>query len=125
MAHATEQDLTDWLAGSGLAVPADADRQLERASLLVDRATVAARYDPDDPDIIQALSDATCAQVEWWLASGDELGETSQWSDMAIGSARLARQAGTAADRDDGRLAARAKDVLIVSGLTPAVTVGG
>lgn len=131
MAHATEADLTAWLEGSGLAVPADAERQLERASLLVDRATVAAVYDTDeagtatDQDVLDALSDATCAQVEWWIETGDELGRTAGLTSAGIGSVNLSWGGpGDSTGGSTSRLADRAVDVLVVAGLTPKVGVG-
>lgn len=58
--------------------PEDFDRLLERASELIDDYLRTAVYDvdddgaPTDDDVIAALRDATCAQVEFWLAGDEE-----------------------------------------------------
>jgi hypothetical protein len=58
--------------------PADLSRLLERASELIDDHCRTARYDVDDDDlptdegVAAALRDATCAQVEFWLAGDEE-----------------------------------------------------
>lgn len=67
-AYATVAELT---AFTGAAAPVDAARLLQRASDLVD-TIVCAPYAtdlsgmPTDVDIIAALKNATCAQVELW-----------------------------------------------------------
>jgi hypothetical protein len=75
VAHATDEQLAAYL---GTAAPADADRLLDRASELIDSALVTASYAVDstgaatDAQVLAALADATCAQVEFWLASDEE-----------------------------------------------------
>lgn len=73
-------------AGSGYSVapavtidpPVDYDRLLTRASELIDDYLRTAVYDvdddglPTDTDVAEVLRDATCAQVEFWLASDEE-----------------------------------------------------
>lgn len=125
MAYATVAELEAWL---GQTPPADAERLLDRASGLVDRATVAAVYKVDDqgaptnPDMAATLRDATCAQVEYWIETGDEMAAMSTLSSVAIGSVRLGtgQQGGGASPR----LAPRAADLLIVGGLNPRPGVG-
>ena len=62
----------------GGVTPADAARLLDRASELIDDCTRTAIYPvdanglPTGADEIAALRDATCAQVEFWLASDEE-----------------------------------------------------
>jgi len=73
---ADETALTAWLP-TGTAPPADAGRLLVRASELLDATvrqpfTVGSDGLPTDPRIAQALSDACCAQVEYWLEVGEE-----------------------------------------------------
>ncbi|MFA9432886.1 MULTISPECIES: hypothetical protein [unclassified Egicoccus] len=124
MAHATVAQLTAWLAHSAIAAPADneAGRLLERASVTVDRATVAAIYavndqnDPTDDKVRQAFVDATCAQVEWWLVTGDEYGQTAGLHHVTQGSANISGRF--------PRLAPRARDILVTAGLGAAVAVG-
>jgi hypothetical protein len=72
--HATAQDLAGWLDGE---TPPEAARLLARASRLVDRHVYAGyRVDDDglpvDEHVRDALRDATCAQVEQWLAVGED-----------------------------------------------------
>lgn len=74
MAYATAVDLAAW---TGQAAPPDADRLLERASTLVDsRITTWYPADetglPTELTVSDALSDAVCAQVEYWQTGGGE-----------------------------------------------------
>jgi len=61
-----------------IAPPEDLDRLLTRASELIADATRTAYYEvdtdelPTDADDIAAFRDATCAQVEFWLAGDEE-----------------------------------------------------
>lgn len=72
--YATAADLADWLP-PGVEVPAGVDGQLRRASRLVRAATLTAVYEtnpatdiPTDPEVARAFREATCSQVETWLA---------------------------------------------------------
>lgn len=122
MAYATHAQLTDWI-GSSQTVPEqpESDRLLERASTLIDRATVAAIYDtdangiPSADDIIQVFADATCAQVAYWIATDDELGQTAGLTQVTQGGAHLTGRF--------PRLAPQAYDVLLAGGLIPVVGV--
>lgn len=73
ISYATQADLAIW----GLTtLPSPADSYLRSATMLVRSATKSAVYDvdenglPSDPIILRAFNDATCAQVEYWQASG-------------------------------------------------------
>ena len=61
-----------------IAPPRDLARLLERASELIDDATKTAWYAtdagglPTDVGVLAAFRDATCAQVEFWLAGDEE-----------------------------------------------------
>jgi hypothetical protein len=73
--YATVEQLA---AFTGAPAPADAARQLVRASEVIDQALRTAVYDvdavtgaPTEAAVIQVLADATCAQVEFW-ETGDE-----------------------------------------------------
>lgn len=74
MSYATSGQLATF---TGSTAPADADRLLTRASELIDDHIAAALYDVDSQGVptaqpvIDALANATCAQVEFWL-TGDE-----------------------------------------------------
>ncbi|GMA22282.1 hypothetical protein GCM10025864_44470 [Luteimicrobium album] len=73
LVYATPADLAAW---TGTAAPANAVTLLRVASGLVRRATVTAWYAtndtgaPTDPDVVQAFSDATCAQAATWATLG-------------------------------------------------------
>lgn len=77
MPYATNEQLGTYLQGSAIGVPEDAARLLVRASELIDDHTAAAVYDVDTAGaptyqpVIDALANAVCAQVEYWL-TGDE-----------------------------------------------------
>lgn len=133
MAYATPAQLTAWLpAGKAPATEAEATRLLERASETVDTALITAVYDvdddglPTDADVALALQKATCAQVEYVLDTGDETGAGSQYSDVQIGSVRLARaQKGGGATATTPTLAPHASDLLRTAGLLPGVVITG
>lgn len=116
MAYATSAEYTDY---SGRAAPSDISRLLERASDTIDAAVVAsyatdAAGNPTDPDVIAALRKATCAQVEWWDESGDEVGVLGDFTSVGIGSLNLSRGQQASKGR---RLAPRASDHLQTAGL--------
>lgn len=76
---ATTEELETFI-GTGYSIPADADRLLQRASELVAHRTIglATAYwhtitleDPHD-SFTEGLRDATLAQVEFWLETGEE-----------------------------------------------------
>ena len=77
MAWATVDELTAFVADD-TEIPGDAGRLLERASELVGYVTRFAVYDvntddePTDTTVLAALRAATCAQVEYWLISGED-----------------------------------------------------
>lgn len=96
--YATHSDLVSY-APADVTVPeqGEADRMLARASEAVEDLTAAAVYPtdsgglPTDDTHVTAMRDATCAQVVWWLDTGDELGTAGQWGNVAAGSISLSR----------------------------------
>lgn len=71
--YATTEDLEGWLDPEP--APTSSTRLLRTASQLVYRATINDHYAttggiPSDPEVRQAFTDATCAQVESWVALG-------------------------------------------------------
>jgi hypothetical protein len=73
--YATPEQYEAW---SGLVAPLNAERLLTRASELLD-ATATAPFIvsdttglPEDVDEAAALRDATCAQVRFWVETGEE-----------------------------------------------------
>jgi hypothetical protein len=117
-AHATVDELEEY---TGTTAPDDAERLLVRASELVD-TFVFGYYEvdsvtnlPTDVKVREGLRDAVCAQVEWWLATGDEKEATTRFAFPGIGSLNL---------RTTGRrLAPRAADHLRLASLTQGVAV--
>ncbi|MDX3214569.1 hypothetical protein PV318_03285 [Streptomyces sp. ME02-6991-2B] len=124
--YATPEQLAAW---TGRPAPADAERLLARASQDIDDALLTAVYYtdtagmPTDPDVVAALADATCAQVEYQQATGDDgTGAAGRWGSVSIGPVALSdrRDTGPAAP-DALDLAPRAARALRRAGLTPGV----
>ncbi|MEU0102225.1 hypothetical protein [Streptomyces sp. NPDC006267] len=122
--YATPEQLAD---ATGQPAPADAVRLLTRASEDVDDALRTAIYDtdatgmPTDPDVLDTLAAATCAQVEYVAAQGgDDTGAAGQWESVSIGpvamSGRKGGPAGSAVD-----IGPRALRTLTRAGLLPGV----
>lgn len=93
--YATTADLANYLYGPP---PDGAQRMLARASRRIGDLIRCSVYDadtvtgmPTDATILAAVRDATCAQVEWWVATGDEIGAASQMQSVSIGSVSLGR----------------------------------
>lgn len=92
--YATSGDLADYLQDTP---PDSADRMLARATEIIDRILMTARYatdadgEPTDADVIAALKKATCAQAAWWINTGDETGIAGQYQSVSIGSVSLTR----------------------------------
>ena len=72
--YATHTDLTSWIGAPQ--AESEVKGHLRAASVLVRDACVNDLYDitpaglPSDPDLAEALVEATCAQAEIWLALG-------------------------------------------------------
>lgn len=75
-------------------------RRLRRASALVDDLLLAAVYDvdgdgmPTNPVVAEAMSDAVCAQAEWFEETGDDTGAAEQFAGGSLGSLSLSRPPG-------------------------------
>ncbi len=78
VAYADQAALDAFTPLAATLTPSEAARLLQRASELVDdKVRAAYAIDtgtslPTDTDVATALSDATCAQVEFWLEVGEE-----------------------------------------------------
>ncbi|MCA6093487.1 hypothetical protein LE181_15125 [Streptomyces sp. SCA3-4] len=125
--YSTPEQLSTWL---GTPAPADAERLISRASEDIDSALLTAIYpvdddgDPLDPRIAQALADATCAQVEWQLATGDDgTGAAGQWDSVSIGPVSLSGRTGRTAGASGVELAPRADRALRRAGLEPGYVI--
>lgn len=100
---------------------------LVAASRRIDRALLGACYDvddaglPTDSDVTAALRDATCAQAEDWIDSGDlGTGNGVTYSDLAIGSVKVTRNGGASGNQPAGiDIARKALDILFGVGLLP------
>jgi hypothetical protein len=93
-AYATTADLAVYLNATP---PSDARRMLQRASERIDDMLLTAIYDvdtnhlPTDLTVRAALRNAVCAQVKWWLDTGDESGAMGVMQSVSIGSVSLGR----------------------------------
>ncbi|MFJ4585321.1 hypothetical protein [Streptomyces echinatus] len=121
--YATPEQLAAW---TGQPAPADAERLLARAGEDVDSALLTAVYpvdddgDPLDTEIQAALRDATCAQVEYQLAGGDDgTGAAGQWDSVSIGPVSLSGRSSRTSATTGVELAPRADRILRRAGLTP------
>ncbi|BAD58770.1 hypothetical protein [Nocardia farcinica] len=74
--YAQPDDLADWLHPDDLPDDAEGARLIRYASPLVAKATVCDRYEvdpaglPTEPEVIEAMRDATCAHVAEWVKAG-------------------------------------------------------
>lgn len=106
--YATSQDYQDH---TGQTPPADIDRLLCRASELLDsRVLRHAVYDadpdtglPTNPFLVEAVARATCAQVEWWEETGDELDAARRAGMARIGSVALGSTRGSGSGGSQGQ----------------------
>jgi hypothetical protein len=85
MAYATPDDLATF---TSQAAPADAARLLQRASELIDNATVQRAALCTAQSDLNALRDACCAQVEFWLQVGESHAITKPRGWVMTGSSR-------------------------------------
>lgn len=106
--------------------------RLRRASGVIDGITRLSRYltdedgYPTDAGITEAFTNATCAQVAYWLETDDPTGAISQEGSFSIGSVSIGavgRSAGNGAPDEQGaRIAPEAIEILQTVGLIGAIT---
>lgn len=123
--YATPQQYADWLGVD--TAPAGAERALAEASLVVDEVLLTAVYDVDDAGmptaakVVEALTEATCAQADYGKTTGDpnNTGAAGAWSSVKVGSASLTRGGGGGAGgaAGGGRYAPQALAILWKAGL--------
>jgi hypothetical protein len=126
VAYATSAELQAYLSAATWALidGDDVDRLLERATEIVDDHVRAAFVVDDDTklatdtDIAAALSDATCAQVEFWVEVGEE-------HDIAGMGDRQASIGHLSMEKLPPELAPRALRLLSTAGLMNPVPVTG
>jgi hypothetical protein len=123
--YATPEQLSAW---TGQPAPDGAERLLARASEDVDDALLCAVYltdtagMPTDPAVVQALADATCAQVEYQLAAGDDgTGAAGRWGSVSIGPVSLSDRRDSTPAANEVDLAPRAYRALKRARLLPGV----
>lgn len=123
--YATPEQYT---ALTGKAAPADAAQRLATASEDIDDALLTAVYRtdtagmPTDPEIVQALADAACRQVEYQLSTGDDgSGAADRWDSVSIGPVAMSGRRTTSGNPSDVDLGPRAHRALNRAGLLPGV----
>lgn len=103
--------------------PAEAEVLLARASDDIAAALITAVYDTALVPVAEALADAVCAQVEYWLATGSDGITTSEaWDSVSIGPVSLSGRSAPAASPvvvAGVELAPRAYRALHLAGLLP------
>jgi hypothetical protein len=121
--YALAADVVAWVgAGQTLPVTAEITRLIRDACIVIDEALIGFVYpsdvnlNPTDAATIQAFNDATCAQVEWWVETGDEFGDGTNIASYSIEGASVTFR------KAPPRLAPRAEEVLRVAGILPSVT---
>lgn len=121
--YATTGDLARYI---GAAPPEGGRRMLARASEHVDRLLLCARYDtdtdgrPTDDAVADVLRRATCAQVKWWVDSGDDTGVIAGYNSVSIASVSLSSGGGggTTAATTARQTAPDCWSILATGGLT-------
>jgi hypothetical protein len=111
--YATEAQLIAYGAPPGVTVPtgAAASWSLARASEHIDDLLTLAVYDtdvdglPTDTAVVEAVRDATCAQVVWWAETGySATGAPPRYKSVSLGSLSLtksdAASAGSSGDAE-------------------------
>ncbi|MFD5873716.1 hypothetical protein [Streptomyces sp. NPDC060322] len=123
--YATPEQLAAW---TGTPAPPAAERLLARASEDIDDALLSSVYEvdgtglPTDPGVVAVLADATCAQVEYQLATGDDgTGAGGKWGSVSIGPVSLGDRRDSPQAAGDVDLAPRAQRALTRAGLLPGV----
>ncbi|MFF4118966.1 hypothetical protein ACFY0P_36735 [Streptomyces sp. NPDC001714] len=123
--YATPEQLAAW---TGQPAPTDAGRLLARASQDIDEALLTAVYCtdaagmPTHSEVTQALSDAVCAQIEYWQETGDTgTGAAGRWTSVSLGPVSLSGPRGGPIYPGAVDLADRAHRALNRAGLLPGV----
>lgn len=113
MAYATKPELAWYLGVETDTLPPGTNRLLERATEFVDYAAMY-RVDTDDPDHVEAAKKATMAQVEYWMAAGED----AEHQGDAISSFTVGSLSVTYDTSKSLKLASRAFRALSAVGLT-------
>lgn len=115
MAYATLSDLAQYLNVQEFDLDDGSERLLDFASTLIDKYTLG-RIDPNNERHMKVAKMATCAQVEFWQATGDPMGVLETYSSLSLGSFSASRN-NTSPLAPNMPLAPRAYQVLFMEGL--------
>jgi hypothetical protein len=85
MSYATVSELSNFTGIPEIDLPADTNRMLQRASELVDFATMN-RINATDTVHMEAAKKATCAQVEYWIEVDESMDKIGAPEAFNIGS---------------------------------------
>jgi hypothetical protein len=107
--YATTAELATYLGLEEAALEPESARLLRLASDLIDYVTLN-RVDTENTTMMSRVTDATCAQVEYWLETGDANGIVAQASKMGFGSFSM--------DGSLSMLGPRTRQILTMVGLT-------
>lgn len=129
--YADRGDLVDYFPAT-VPVPdePEATRVITRASERVAKEIRTALYAvdddgmPTDPDVIEAVMLATCAQVLDWKETDDELGLLSRVGSVTAGQITISARSGSnGADADPPNLCTQAMVHLRLGGLVPGFVI--
>jgi hypothetical protein len=118
MAYATTAQLATYLGIAEGSLPADASRMLDRATDMIDYAVL----NNDVTGFETETANACCAQVEWWIETGDELGVGAEISSMKLSEFSVNYSGSSSSSPNSrqsqhGPLCARAYEYLFRAGL--------
>jgi hypothetical protein len=122
--YATTTDLANFLRA---APPANARKLLEDASRKMSGVLLTAVYATDDDgypsDPVQkaAITDATCAIVEWWEDTGDVLGTDGSWTSASAGNVSVSRESDSSTVVNNQRIPWKAFNILMGAEVLPGV----
>lgn len=108
------------------AAPDDIAKLIRRASGTVESLTLTARYVidddgmPADDEVIEAFREAVCAQVAYFLETGDVSGAAAGSPAVSIGSLSLGGKAISGGEQRASRYSPEAVEILSTAGLMPA-----
>lgn len=132
-AYATVEDFEGYLNPDpdeeAVPVPPGATRLLRDASEVLDELLIGAMYAtdadgmPTDPDVVDALKRATCAQARYTSELGDETGAKGQYASWSTGGVSVTRAFATAGSNQLNRVAPQAVLILRTEGLLPSYVV--
>ena len=115
MAYATLADLAEYLGVQEFELDENSQRLIFCASMLIDMYTLG-KINVNNYLHMEAAKLATCAQVEFWQATGDPMGVLSTFNSLSLGSfsATLSNTQNTSSNLP---LAPRAYQALFMEGL--------